>query len=348
MSNNHVAEVNFDILEDIGAEGKNSDVFKILDTALNTEMVLKRVNKKNFQNADNYFAEARVIYHNQHPNIVEVNYACQDNDFVYVTMPYYRNGSLSNLMKTRRLTLREIIRYSVQFLSGLHSIHTKKLLHFDLKPDNILLSDRNEAMLSDFGLAKYMDEYGFSKPEMIYSKHIPPEAIFTKSYSTAFDIYQAGLTIYRMCVGSECFNEQFNSYVGKQGLDRERFKADLESGIFPDRGALPIHICSKVKKTILRCLEVSPDDRYGSALDIINEISEIDEAYLDWQYEFNGNVEKWSKKSSSGVLHCIEVDGNGKSTAYKIGTTGGRTNTSAYCKKKITIRDMNNFFKQKI
>lgn len=348
MSNNHVAEVNFKIIEDIGAEGKNSDVFKILDTALNAEMVLKRVSKTKINNADNYFTEARVIYHNQHPNIVEVNYACQDNDCIYITMPYYRNGSLSSLMKTRLLTLREIIRYSVQFLSGLHSIHTKNLLHFDLKPDNILLSDRNEAMLSDFGLAKYMDEYGFSKPEMMYSKHIPPEATFTRDFSTPFDIYQAGLTMYRMCIGSECFNDQFNSFKEGGDFDRERFKTALKNGTFPDRNAFPLHIHSKVKNTILKCLEVSPDDRYESALDIVNAISDVDEAYLDWQHQCDGHIQKWSKKASSGVLHCIEVDGDGKSTAYKIGKTGGRTNTSAYTKAKIGHRDLNNFFKQDI
>lgn len=345
MSNNHVAEVNFQIIEDIGAEGKNSDVFKIIDTALNAEMVLKRINKTKIPDAEKYFDEARIVYHNRHPNVVEVNYACQDNDFIYITMPYYRNGSLSSVIKVRHLTLREIIRYSVQFLSGLHSIHSKNLLHFDLKPDNILLSERNEAMLSDFGLAKYMDEYGFSQPDMLYHKHIPPEATFTRDFSTAFDIYQAGLTMYRMCVGSECFNQQFNSYVGQQGFDRERFKSDLESGKFPDRNAMPVHIHRKVKTAITKCLEVSPDNRYESALEIVNAISDVDENYLDWQYESDSYIQKWSKKTTSGILQCIEVDREGNSNAYKIGTTGVRTKISEYTKARITNRELNNFLK---
>lgn len=348
MSKNHVAEVNFEIIEDIGVEGKNSDVFKIIDTALNAEMVLKRVPKAKIPDAEKYFDEARIIYHNQHPNVVEVNYACQDNDFVYVTMPYYQKGSLSRLMNTRFLTLREIIRYSVQFLSGLHSIHSKNLLHFDLKPDNILLSDRNEAMLSDFGLAKYMDEYGFSKPDMMYSKHIPPEAVFTRDFSTSFDIYQAGLTMYRMCVGSQNFNDQFSSYISAQGFDRERFKTDLENGNFPDRNAMPAHIHSKVKKAILKCLEISPDDRYKSALDVVNAISDVDETYLDWRYECDGLIQKWSKKASSGVLHCIEVDGEGASSAYKISTRGVRTRTSQFTKPNFKRQDLNIFLKQKV
>ena len=348
MSNYQVAEVNFEILDDIGAEGKNSDVFLIRDAALDSEMVLKRVNKADFKNADQYFDEARIIYNNQHPNVVEVNYACQDNDFIYITMPFYPKGSLSGLMKTRHLTLRQILRYSVQFLSGLHNIHSNNLLHFDLKPDNILLSDRNEAMLSDFGLAKYMDEYGFTKPEKFYVKHLPPEATFTQEFSVEFDIYQAGLTMYRMCVGSEAFNKQYERYFVGGTFDRNRFKDDLQNGIFPDRKAIPVHIHSSVKASILKCIEVDPDKRHKSALDIVNSISNVDVHYLDWQYEVNGDIQKWSKTSETNVLHCIEIAPDRTSTAYTVNSKGKRTNTTSFSSPKFTDTNLKGFLKRKL
>lgn len=348
MSSYQVAEVNFEILKDIGAEGKNSDVFLIRDAALDSEMVLKRIKKANFKDSDQYFNEARIIYNNQHPNVVEVNYACQDNDFVYITMPFYKNGSLSSLMATRHLTLREIVRYSVHFLSGLHNIHSNGLLHFDLKPDNILLSDRNEAMLSDFGLAKHMDQYGFTQPDQLYTKHIPPEAIFTKQYSVEFDIYQAGLTMYRMCVSSECFNQQYHRYFAGGAFDTNRFKEDLQNGIFPDRKLIPVHIHSTVKTAILKCLNVDPDIRHKSALDIVNAISNVDVNYLDWQYEVLGDIAKWSKKSSTGVLHCIEISADRTSKAYKVNSTGKVTNTANFSKTKFTDNDLKGFLKRKL
>lgn len=346
MSNNMVAEVNFDILEDIGAEGKNSDVFKIRDSALNAEMVLKRVAKTKFQNPDQYFDEARILYHHQHPNVVEVNYGCQDSDFVYLTMPFYKNGSLSSLMATRFLTLREIIRFSVQFLSGLHHIHSNGLLHFDLKPDNILLSDRKEAMLSDFGLAKYMDEYGFSSPDLLYVKQFPPEGNWTRDFTTAFDIYQAGLTMYRMCVGPDAFNEQWKGYFNPQ-FDEARFVSDLNDGTFPDRDLIPVHIHSKIKNIIKACLNVDPDDRPEAALDVINAICDVDMNMLDWQYELVGTGRKWSKKSSTGLLYCLEVDEHGKSIAYKVSQTR-RTNINEYTLDRISNRKIQAFLKQKI
>jgi len=340
MSKYTVAEVTFEVLADIGEEGRNSDVFVILDKALNAEMVMKRIPKKQFKDSEKYFDEARVLYNTNHPNVVEVNYACQDNDFVYITMPYYESGSLSKLMELRFLTVREIIRLSVQFLSGLHNIHSNGLLHFDIKPDNILLSDRGEALLSDFGLAKYVDEYGFTSPDGLYRKQAPPEVTSTTQFSTAFDIYQAGLTMYRMCLGSQRFNAQYDA-CNATGT----FKQALTAGTFPDRASFPIHIPVKLQKVITKCLEVNPDDRYGAVIDVVNAISEIDEYCFDWQYSLDNGTKKWSKTSSTGMLHCIEVDGNGRSQAFKISAQSRKTNTASYTKDRISNQELVRFFK---
>ncbi|WED21559.1 serine/threonine protein kinase [Vibrio sp. JC009] len=345
MPNYHVAAVQFEPIEEIGQEGKNSRVFKIRDSALNAEMVLKQVPKIKFQTPEQFFDEARMLYAIQHPNVVEVNYACFDNDFVYMTMPFYSNGSLSRFMNGRFLTVREIIRYSIQFLSGLHHIHSNGLLHFDLKPDNIMLSVRNEAMLSDFGLAKYMDAYGFNTPRQIYSSHTPPELINTKLLTTTSDIYQAGLTIYRMCVGSDNFNSQYAKFGTGADFDRAHFEQELVNGIFPDRNVLPEHIPNKLHSVINRCLAVDPVDRYQAVIEVVNALSDVDDRYFDWQYENLGHIRKWSKTSDTGVLHCIELDENQKSEAYKVNGQGRRTRTSKYTKPKITTRELNRFFK---
>ncbi len=88
-----------------------------------------------------------------HPNVVQIHYACYDADRIYLAMPYYRKGSVTSLITDKYMTVREIVTVGCQVLSGLHNIHSKGLIHFDVKPDNILLSDRGEALLSDFGLA---------------------------------------------------------------------------------------------------------------------------------------------------------------------------------------------------
>ncbi|MDF2186168.1 serine/threonine-protein kinase [Grimontia hollisae] len=345
MSNNTIAQVEFEVLAEIGQEGRNSQVYRINDVALSAEMVMKKIPKGHFSDPDSYFDEARVLYDIRHPNVVEVNYACQDQDFVYITMPFYEKGSLSKLMQQKFLTVREIIRYAVQFLSGLHHIHSLGLMHFDLKPDNIMLSDRNEAMLSDFGLAKYMDDYGFTTPKAFYRKHIAPEATEQQLFSVEFDIYQAGLTLYRMCLGSAAFNAQYDIYCQGGQFNKPLFELNLRNGTFPDRGAYPEHIPEKLRTVINRCLNVQPDQRYPAVIDIINAIADIDENYLDWEYSKDGDIQKWSKKTSSGTLQCLEVCAAGNANAYKISSVGRRTNTAKYTKRAIGKRDMKRFFK---
>ncbi|PWS22273.1 serine/threonine protein kinase, partial [Enterococcus faecium] len=88
----------------------------------------------------------------------------------------YAKGSLKKLMSTRHLTVREIVVIGCQVASGLHNVHSKGLIHFDIKPDNILFSDRGEALLSDFGLTRPFNRSGHAEPFGLYGRMVPPEA----------------------------------------------------------------------------------------------------------------------------------------------------------------------------
>lgn len=348
MLNYTVAEVSFDDLGRIGDEGRNSEVLRVRDVCLDSIMAVKKIQKGSqaLPNPDEYFNEARILYANPHPYVVQVNYACQDQNHVYIAMPLYGKGSLSKFMEHRFLTLGEIVRFSCQFLSGLHNIHSKGLIHFDIKPDNILLSDRNEAVLSDFGLAKYSDDAGFATPNQLYGSHMPPEAFDDREYTYLLDIYQAGLTMYRMSVGSAEFNRQFNEYRDAVGeIDGVKFIADVRSGAFPDRGKLQAHIHSKVIKVILKCIEPNPDDRYQSVIEIVNALSDIDETFFDWQYSIDGNVKKWEKISSSGSKKCIEWHSDLHSVAYTISDAGIQRNITAFNKPRLTKTELNKFLR---
>jgi serine/threonine protein kinase len=155
------AEVTFEPILEIGQEGKNSTVHVVNDPNLNAQLVIKTIPKSSLNVAE-YFSESQILYLSSHPNVVPVHYACEDADSIYIAMPYFQKGSLNVLMSNKSLTVREIIKYACQFLSGLHNIHSKRLIHFDVKPDNILLSDSDEALISDFGLSRHTDYSGLA------------------------------------------------------------------------------------------------------------------------------------------------------------------------------------------
>ncbi|MQP52686.1 MULTISPECIES: protein kinase [unclassified Flavobacterium] len=162
------ATLNFELKRNIGAEGKNSDVFTAHDKQFDADVVIKRIPKKDFTSPNDYYREAKCLYASKHQNIVTVNYSCEDNDYIYIAMPYYGKGSLESLTNNQFLTVREILKYSIDFLSGVNHIHTKGLIHFDIKPTNILISDSNEALITDFGLAKFTNIHSVAEQDMFY------------------------------------------------------------------------------------------------------------------------------------------------------------------------------------
>lgn len=297
----HTTELNFETIKEIGQEGKNSQVFLAHDKQLDGEIVVKKILKSKIINPTDYYEEAKKLYASTHSNVVKVNYGCSDTDHVYIAMPFYKNGSLKSIIASKNLTIREIIRYSIQFLSGLHHIHSKGLIHFDVKPDNILISDSNEAHLSDFGLTKAMNTFGFASPEQIYSKQVPPETFTSTDKTIHFDIYLAGLTIYRLLNGEGHFHQQLSSFKTQPD-----YISSISNGSFPSRTNYLPHIPLKLQRIVNKALSVNITDRHKNVLELINELSDVDEN-LDWRFVSSATTEEWERDNGTHT-YKVKVD----------------------------------------
>lgn len=339
------AELSFELLREIGHEGKNSKVFIANDLQLNAELVMKQIPKNSLDDPDEYFTESSILYQSNHPNVVPIYYACEDDENIFLSMPYYEKGSLNGLMNQRFLTVREIIRYATQFLSGVHNIHSKGLIHFDIKPDNILISDRNEAVLSDFGLAKQVSFSGQAGQDRIYIKMIPPEAFSGSDFTTAFDVYQVGLTLYRMCVGNQEFYSQFNSYGDRSSFDRNRFRVDVVNGRFPDRTKFPEHIPPKLRSVVQKCLSIDIENRYSAAIQVINDMAGIDGSDLDWQYIPSDDGSRAWLKQDSEKEYKLEITCDGKSFATKKTEKAGIRKINDYCLESVNVTKIKRFLR---
>ncbi|BCG47161.1 Phage protein [Citrifermentans bremense] len=337
------AEVTFDIIREIGEDGYNSTVYLAHDHNLDAELVVKKMEKAKLRDPNEYFRESRILYMSAHPNVVPVHYACEDVDSVYIAMPYYQNGSLNSLLNARFLTVREILVYACQFLSGVHNVHSKKLIHFDIKPANVLISNTNEAVLSDFGIAKQANLVGVAGQDVFYFSIRPPEALDNDHFTTACDIYQIGLTLYRMCNGNENYYAQLERYGEPPNFDRDAFRYDLRNGRFPDRNHFLPHIPEKLRRIVKKCLDTNPDRRYEAVLDISNALAEVDGNELDWQHSVEDGKLIW-KKRANGNHYTLEVDENQKSVAKKR-TTKQESRIKDYCVDAIPQKTIREFLK---
>jgi len=327
------ATLNFELKNHIGAEGKNSDVYIAHDKQFDADIVIKRILKNEFNDPNDYYKEAKCLYTSKHENIVTVNYSCEDEDHIYIAMPYYGNGSLESIIKTRFLTVREIIKYSTDFLSGLNHIHTKGLIHFDIKPTNILISNSNEALVTDFGLAKFTNIYRVAEQDQFYTLHTAPECLHTNQFTIQVDIYHVGLTLYRMCNGSNTFKKQLEGLTSEDELNELIIK-----GKFPNRDIFLPHIPQKLRNIIRKAISVNPADRYNNLIELLNELSSI-EINLDWQYSSKANGTNWHNPLEDKTYDVTLTESNGSfniETYKTMNQSGKRTKVTAHFKSNLT------------
>jgi serine/threonine protein kinase len=330
-----IASVNFREIREIGVDGRNSRTFIAHDNHLDAQIVIKSMLKASMESFSEFFSESRLLYLSGHPNVCQVHYACYDNDYIYIAMPLYSRGSLKDWMSREFLTVREIIVAGCQVLSGLSNIHSKGLIHFDLKPDNVLLSDRGEAVIADFGQAKQIDLNGNATQDRLYHKTLPPERFQGTLADKRFDIYHFGLLLYRLCNGNADFNAQLAKFGVGPGFNLPMFRQAVINGEFPDRNKFLPHIPQALRRAIQNCLSVDPADRFQSAIAVSNALATIGCSRLDWRYDPTGANEVWTKNEKGTFLEFIRKP-DGSTELYKTSGGGSRQRVRKEFKTQVS------------
>lgn len=339
------ATIDFTSLSDLGSNGCNSQVFLGYDPQLNANLVFKRIEKRTFPQSDKFFQEAHLLYAGRHPHVMEVKYACQDCEYIWIAMPHCAQGSLQGLISQRFLTPREVILYSIGFLTGLNHIHSKGLLHLDIKPSNILISDTNTAILADFGCSQVMDEHFLAEPLKTYPLHQVPERLGANPASKLgieADIYQAGLTVYRLANGDDLFFEPIGGRASTDELKdqkvRNKLNEKIRKGKYPQRDAYLPHVPEKLRRTIVKATAVNPDDRYSCAADFINDLSAVKNC-LDWQYEKSPRLDRFVLSDRSRSIDITVKPDGGKYeilTQKTVHPTGEPRKVANFCSRYKT------------
>lgn len=187
-----------------------------------------------------------------------------------------------------------------------------------------------------------MSLMGRAGQDRLYFKTIPPEAIGRDQFERSFDIYQLGLTLYRICNGDDVFYNQLNSYGAGTAFDRNAFHYDLRNGRFPDRDFFLAHIPAKLRTIIKTCLEPTATNRYRSAIDVANALAEVDGPTLDWRLADAGARRIWSK-NEEGTLLEFSVNADGSTECFKTVGEGQRRRVGEGCQSRMTERQIRTF-----
>ena len=158
---------------------------------------------------EKFLKEARNIARLNHPHIVRIHDIFEENGTAYYVMEYAEGGSLADLVKSKGcLSESEATHYILQVAEALAYIHAENMNHLDVKPANILLNDRNEAILIDFGLSKQYDALTGGQtsttPVGISEGYAPMEQYKqggVSEFSPETDIYALGATFFKLLTG---------------------------------------------------------------------------------------------------------------------------------------------------
>ena len=153
--------------------------------------------------------EAMLIAKLQHVHILPVHDYGQADGYTYIVMPYVETGTLADLMQGEPLPLAQIRSVIAQVGDALDYAHERGLVHRDVKPSNILIDDRGNCLLTDFGIAKMVEgTVKFTQTGAIIGTpaYMSPEQILGEELDGRSDIYSLGISLYEMVTGTVPFD----------------------------------------------------------------------------------------------------------------------------------------------
>jgi serine/threonine protein kinase len=319
--------------------GNFGEVWTADDISLKSRCAIKLLHQAN-TSIDERLLEAQIGNRLQHPNVVNIKYAdiVQYGEplspIVVIAMPFYPNGSvLSQLNSGNFLDLDKSIKCLLDVLRGLEYLHENGYYHCDIKPNNILVGNMGEYLLSDYGITCFSPTHTAVNPRQCYLPHTSPETISNNIYDIRTDIYQLGLTAFRLINGVSEIKSEFLS-------DRSEFaKTVLGGKVITDAKYRP-YVPRSIRRIINKAVALNPGDRYQSALEMRRDLERI-MLKGNCTADEHGNVLLINKGNS----YRYEVVPTGKTTsnltAYKCNLTSGReTRVKDFCKKGLRNKDI--------
>ena len=256
-----------EILEEIDRGGMGV-VYRARDLVLDRVVALKVIRSGSFASADEvrrFYREARAAAQLRHPNIVPIYGMGLYEQQHCFTMALFPRGSLVKHLADYHKDVQSAVALLVKAARAVQAAHECGIVHRDLKPGNILLDERGEPVVSDFGLAKRMDNSA-TLTQTAHSVGTPaymsPEQVRCEATTAASDIWSLGVILYELLTGSRPF-------AGK-GADEVKQQIVHSDVVSPRR--LRPDLPRDLATIVLTCLEKDPGRRYPSAAALADDL----------------------------------------------------------------------------
>ncbi len=258
----------YEVLEELGRGGMGV-VYKARQARLNRLVALKMIlSGDHARPAERarFRTEAEAIARLRHPNIVQVYEVGEHDGKPYFSLEFCPGGSLDKKLSGTPLPPREAARLVQTVARAIHAAHEKSVVHRDLKPANVLLDEDGAPKITDFGLAKRLDDCGQTVSGAVLGtpSYMAPEQAGgdSKAIGPATDVYALGAILYELLTGRPPF---------KAATTLETLRLVLEAEPVPPerlRGKTP----RDLQTICLKCLRKGPASRYASAEELADDL----------------------------------------------------------------------------
>ena len=256
------------IVDKIGVGGM-ADVYLGEDTLLGRQVAIK-VLHANFANDDEFVTrfkrEAQAAGKLNHPNIVNMYDVGFDQDLHYIIMEYVNGETLKEyITRHGRLSIDEAVKFTIAIAEGLEHAHTMGIVHCDIKPHNVIITQTGRVKVTDFGIARAMNATNtvmYTNSILGSAHYLSPEQASGKPVDGNTDIYSLGVVLYEMLTGRVPFEGETPIAVA---LKHVREKVAPPTRYNPSIPPL-------LEAVVLKALSKNPADRFDSISDMISDL----------------------------------------------------------------------------
>src|SRR5213595_1066588 len=259
----------YELLEEVGRGGQGV-VFRARQKSLNRTVALKVISLGQWASKAHlkrFRLEAEAAARLEHPGIVPIHEVGERDGSCYFSMKFVEGGQLDEVVGRTPMSIRQAVELIAKVARTVHYAHEHVILHRDIKPGNILLDQKREPHLTDFGLARLVESESTVTRTMEVlgtpSYMAPEQAVGNNAaVSSATDVYGLGAVFYQLLTGQPPFAGGTTYETIKLLLDTEPRQPRL----------LNPKIDHDLSTICLKCLEKDPKRRYSSALALAEDL----------------------------------------------------------------------------
>jgi serine/threonine protein kinase/Tfp pilus assembly protein PilF len=269
-----------------------------------------------------FVREAKSVSALNHPNIITIHEIGESDGTHFIATEFIDGKTLNDYARSSPLQLKTVVEIAIQIASALHEAHSARIVHRDMKPDNVMVRANGLVKILDFGIAKLseprpvdVDEEAATalkpqstSPGMIIgtANYMSPEQAKGKEIDARTDIFSFGVVLYEMTTGGPPFE-------GDTPIET------LGAILHKEPKPLPEEVPGEFKRIIHKCLRKDRDARYQTIRDVMNDLKELKQD-LEFQKQSERTIESGKEEPKTEIRQATTVDEIARATTDKTAT----------------------------